>query len=162
MIGTNERKARLVNLRVLRLAFLAVLVLGITLKLTACSSLSLPADEEHALAEQAAAVCLARRGAIELVPEKPFRTDGCSAFPDGNWQQCCITHDMDYWCGGDSSARSVSDKTLKSCVANAGHPMIGSAMWLGTRTGGLRAVPMPWRWGYGWGYLADMQREEPD
>jgi hypothetical protein len=27
-------------------------------------------------------------------------TDGCSPWPDGSWGQCCIDHDMDYWCGG--------------------------------------------------------------
>jgi hypothetical protein len=33
-------------------------------------------------------------------PTRAFLTDGCSWWPDGAWQECCVTHEIAYWCGG--------------------------------------------------------------
>lgn len=89
---------------------------------------------------------------------KPFTTDGCSAFPNGNiqhqslWINCCIRHDLAYWKGGTYAERLAADKSLKSCVAQVGEPEIASLMLAGVRTGGSPYFPTPFRWGYGWPY----------
>ena len=57
---------------------------------------------------------------------KPFRTDGCSAFPDGTFEQnhlwltCCTAHDYAYWKGGTYDQRMAADLELKRCVAEVG------------------------------------------
>lgn len=99
-----------------------------------------------ALNELAAARCVSRTG---TVPARAFTTDGCSMFPDGDWQQCCIAHDMDYWCGGSAEQRLRVDRNLQTCVRETGHPLVGSVMLFGSRLGGHPAWPFPWRWGYG-------------
>ena len=50
---------------------------------------------------------------------KPFTSDGCSVFPDGNleqqslWVNCCIRHDLAYWKGGTYEERLASDQALE-------------------------------------------------
>ncbi len=89
---------------------------------------------------------------------KPFVSDGCSAFPDGTFQQnelwlsCCIEHDYAYYKGGTYQERLESDKKLATCVANIGQPSIGLLMLLGVRVGGGPYFPTKFRWGYGWSY----------
>ncbi len=104
--------------------------------------------------------CLKRRGNSSLVPEKEFRTDGCSLWPDGDWQSCCVDHDMEYWCGGSASERKKFDHTLGSCIAGKGHSVLGPTMGVAVRVGGLWVLPTPWRWGYGWPWLSSMERDE--
>jgi hypothetical protein len=88
----------------------------------------------------------------------PFTSDGCSAFPDGTfeqkelWLNCCIKHDYDYWQGGSYQQRLASDNALKSCVANVGQPEIAALMLAGVRVGGTPYLPTKFRWGYGWSY----------
>ncbi|HEB90665.1 MAG TPA: hypothetical protein ENI85_13925 [Deltaproteobacteria bacterium] len=109
-------------------------------------------DDPDAAAEiedRAAIRCLDRTATI---PPHSFTTDGCSVFPDGDWQACCVEHDLDYWCGGPSSERKRADLELAACVARAGHPLLGPAMRAGVRLGGAPWWPWPWRWGYGWDY----------
>ena len=134
----------------------------LTCALNACGSLSLDTKNESQLEADASDVCLERRGSIQKVPTRPFRTDGCSLWPDGNWQACCIVHDMVYWCGGDRTFRKRADTELRTCVSSSGHPVVGSLMWLGTRAGGLRIWPTPMRWGYGWGWLQKMQHQDAE
>ena len=87
---------------------------------------------------------------------RPFTTDGCSHYPDGSiggdneWRECCLIHDMEYWCGGTRDERRKSDENLKQCVAKKGFPEQGKIMRWGTTIGGSPAYPFPWRWGYGW------------
>lgn len=95
---------------------------------------SVPGD--HA---RAAARCAARG---LNPPETPFRHDGCSLFPDGSWQECCIEHDEGYWCGGSYLDRVEADLALARC---AGLPI----MYAGVRLGGTALLPTPFRWGYG-------------
>lgn len=89
---------------------------------------------------------------------KPFKSDGCSAFPDGTfsqnklWLNCCQQHDYDYWKGGTYQQRLTSDKALKACVAKVGEPEIALLMLAGVRVGGTPFLPTQFRWGYGWPY----------
>jgi len=88
----------------------------------------------------------------------PFISDGCSAFPDGTfeqnklWLSCCQKHDYDYWKGGTYKERVESDKALKACVSEVGEPEIALLMQAGVRVGGTPFLPTTFRWGYGWPY----------
>ena len=90
---------------------------------------------------------------------KPFTSDGCSAFPDGTfdqgelWLSCCIEHDIAYWQGGTSQQRLVSDQQLQQCVSLVGEPHIATLMLVGVRIGGSPYFPTPFRWGYGWDFF---------
>ncbi len=89
---------------------------------------------------------------------EPFSSDGCSAFPDGTYQQkelwlsCCTAHDYAYWQGGTYEERLIADEQLQQCVANVGEPRIANLMLTGVRIGGSPYLPTAFRWGYGWPY----------
>ena len=83
-------------------------------------------------------------------PPKPFKTDHCSLFPDGNWGGCCVEHDKAYWYGGTAAARKAADQALCDCVRQHGYPRLARLMYLGVRIGGHGWLPTPWRWGFGW------------
>jgi len=89
---------------------------------------------------------------------KPFTTDGCSSFPDGNmkqqslWVNCCIRHDLAYWKGGTLEDKQQADKALESCVTKVGEPKIAAIMLAGVKVGGSAFLPTSYRWGYGWSY----------
>lgn len=100
------------------------------------------------------AACLARMQDAGEVPRAPFRTDGCSMFPDSSWQQCCVEHDKIYWCGGTAEQRKRADQELRRCIRETGHPNVAAIVYLGTRLGGHPIWPLPWRWGYGRGWPA--------
>lgn len=97
-------------------------------------------------AERAVALCDARS---ESLPATAFSTDGCSAWPDGDYRDCCIEHDIVYWCGGSKEERAAADRELRSCVAERRSGTLAWLMWTGVRAGGYRGFPLPWRWGYG-------------
>lgn len=90
---------------------------------------------------------------------KPFTSDGCSAFPDGNfehnelWLGCCTAHDLAYWQGGSYQQRVQADEALQQCVEQVGEPVIATVMLAGVRVGGTPYLPTEFRWGYGWPYL---------
>lgn len=98
---------------------------------------------------------------------KPFTTDGCSAFPDGTfdqqsfWVECCIQHDIAYWKGGTYEERLIADKNLEACVTDIGKPGIASVMLNGVRAGGSPYFPTDYRWGYGWPYLRGYKALSP-
>jgi hypothetical protein len=100
-------------------------------------------------AERAAAVCAARRRAADL-PPYPFTSDGCSVWPDRDWADCCLEHDISYWCGGSAAAREEADERLRSCVSDHGATCTARLMHVGARIGGIPWQPFPWRWAYGW------------
>ncbi len=89
----------------------------------------------------------------------PFSTDGCSAFPEGTFEQqslwfdCCISHDLAYWKGGSFAQRQQADRELEACVSQLGEPDIAQLMYHGVRIGGTPHIPAPFRWGYGWPFL---------
>ena len=101
-------------------------------------------------------------------PSEPFRTDGCSMWPDAwitgtDWQSCCVAHDIAYWCGGPPALRWAADRELQRCVARELSPAMGAVMLPGVRAGGHPWLPLYWRWGYGHRYPApyyDLQGQE--
>jgi hypothetical protein len=86
------------------------------------------------------------------LPPRTFESDGCSLWPDGNWLECCVQHDLSYWQGGTREARKDADLQLRNCVSAKGHPIISRIMFLGVRIGGVWWLPTPFRWGFGWNY----------
>lgn len=100
---------------------------------------------------------------------KPFSSDGCSAFPDGTfeqnqlWLRCCTAHDVAYWQGGTYQQRVDADKALRRCVAAVGEEEIALLMLAGVRVGGSPFFPTSFRWGYGWSYprfYGELSKEE--
>lgn len=87
---------------------------------------------------------------MSQTPPKPFTTDGCTLFPDGNWGSCCVEHDRAYWRGGSATERKAADQALRQCVKSQGYPVLAQLMYLGVRIGGHAWLPTPWRWGFGW------------
>jgi hypothetical protein len=107
-----------------------------------------------ALQRRAAEICCRQRPRCDL-PPRPFTTEGCSMWPDGDWGACCIEHDIAYWCGGPAAARRRADDAFRACL-DADHGTCLSTMsYLGVRLGGAGWIPVPWRWGYGWDWLED-------
>lgn len=92
---------------------------------------------------------------------KPFKPDGCTLFPEGNWHACCVTHDRAYWCGGTAAQRQDADAALRQCIAARGHPNLSKLVYFGVRLGGVSALPTPWRWGFGWPYGTDFGDSAP-
>ena len=81
-----------------------------------------------------------------------FKSDGCSRFPDGNYWDCCVEHDKDYYFGGSSSERKASDKRLYKCVKGTRgwqNKFVAPIMWLGVRSLGVSFLPTSFRWGFG-------------
>lgn len=94
-------------------------------------------------------------------PEVPFSSDGCSASPDGTWVECCIMHDIRYWCGGSPKDRAYADRELRGCVKEKGYGEAhGLITELGVRVGGHPAMPFRWRWGYGYPYSFGYSSEQ--
>lgn len=90
---------------------------------------------------------------------KPFRSDGCSLFPDGSiqdrtlWCTCCYDHDLAYWKGGTEEEKQHADEALRQCVLDkTDSRVLSEAMYQGVRFGGLPYFPAWYRWGYGWPY----------
>jgi hypothetical protein len=88
-----------------------------------------------------------------------FSSDGCSQFPDGTltqqnlWCDCCITHDIAYWQGGNRKQKKQADKELRQCVLNkTDNTLLADAMYYGVTVGGSPVFPTWYRWGYGWRY----------
>ncbi|HUP57598.1 MAG TPA: hypothetical protein VM598_09120 [Bdellovibrionota bacterium] len=92
----------------------------------------------------------AMAGAAQLPNElTKFSTDNCSGFPDGNWRECCVIHDVEYFIGGTDSDRSEADRALGDCV-NGRTPILGWIMRAFVRFTGVRNPDSPFGWGYGW------------
>lgn len=87
--------------------------------------------------------------AVKKQPDFIFTTDGCSLVPDGDWAECCIVHDIPYWCGGSEVDRKAADNFLEQCV-NKKAAALGNLYYAGVALGGVPWLPTAWRWGYGW------------
>jgi len=109
------------------------------------------AVEARKLEDRAIAACRTHQGG--QLPPYSFTTDGCSYFPDSTWKECCVTHDMAYWCGGTLSDRMDADRELKDCVyKETGSCVLANGMRTGVFLGGAQLWPTSFRWGYGWPY----------
>ena len=86
------------------------------------------------------------------LPPTDFVSDGCSCWPDSNWVECCVRHDLVYWKGGTREERLAADLILKECVSEKSRPILGTLMYFGVRLGGVWWLPTPFRWGFGWEY----------
>lgn len=97
-------------------------------------------------------------------PVSAYTSDGCSVFPDGTWLECCVEHDIKYWCGGPLDRRLAADRALKQCVAAKSKPAAAELVFLGTRLGGWPRIPFGWRWGYGhpWPHREDPESKTAD
>lgn len=85
-------------------------------------------------------------------PPPDFVSDGCSLFPDGNYRDCCVAHDRDYYKGGSCKERRASDDRLYQCVRKKGrwyNKFVAPIMWVGVRVLGTSFLPTPYRWGFG-------------
>lgn len=118
--------------------------------------------DEAGLQRYAAAQCSASPAAAPR-PPNPFTTDGCSLWPDGAWKDCCIVHDVSYWCAGPA-ARREADRRLRACVDERSGSANAWLMYFGVRLGGSRLLPLPWRWGYGypWPHHASTEQKAAD
>ena len=76
-----------------------------------------------------------------------FKSDGCSGFPNGNWVECCVRHDLVYWVGGTREERAAADSALQKCVADKGHPFIAGLMHSGVRVVAADSLPVGFRLG---------------
>jgi hypothetical protein len=104
------------------------------------------------LSARAAAFCAAENPDAPQ-PVKPFLTDGCSLFIDANWDlDCCIEHDIKYWCGGSAEQREAADRAFGECVGANSARIVGKEMELGVRVGGHPIWPTRYRWGFGHDY----------
>lgn len=101
------------------------------------------------LEERAVAYCRAVQpdGAA---PPRPFKTDGCTCWWNDDWADCCVEHDIRYWCGGSGELRGTTDAELRRCVGGDHSEVVAFLMYLGTRLFAASWVPAGWRWGYGW------------
>ncbi len=102
------------------------------------------------LESRAGRICQAHRAPDAAAPTRAFVTDGCSVWPDDpRYVDCCVEHDIFYWCGGTPEQRLAADDAFGECVAAASSSGLGSSLRLGVRIGGHPVIPVPWRWGYG-------------
>jgi len=83
--------------------------------------------------------------------KKKTISDGCTLFPDGDWIECCITHDHAYAKGGTKEQRKKADIVLRNCVAGKGHSVVAWIMYLGVRVGGSPLI----KTSYTWDFLSD-------
>lgn len=80
-----------------------------------------------------------------------FVTDGCTGFPDGNYFDCCVQHDREYYAGGSWKARWRSDKELFLCIASKPkfyNKLVAPIAWLGVRVGGVSWLNASFSWGF--------------
>ncbi len=112
-----------------------------------------PDERTVAALEQRAERACRERGSPGGAPARPFRTDGCTLWPDGSWRACCVEHDLVYWCGGSRAERREADRRLGRCaaarVSGWRGSVLGGLLQAGTFAGGAPWLPTPWRWGFG-------------
>jgi len=113
-----------------------------------------------ALERQASAECALLHSAVRLPPH-PFTTDGCSFWLDSDWVECCVAHDILYWCGGTCEERAAADDGLRQCVADRASSAMATTMYIGVRLGGPPWTGLPSRWGYGWDWPHGYDEETP-
>jgi hypothetical protein len=59
-------------------------------------------------------------------------SDGCTLVPDRkDMVHCCVEHDRRYWLREGS--RSDADAAYRTCIIEAGRPVLARVHWLGVR-----------------------------
>lgn len=79
-------------------------------------------------------------------------SDICTWFPDGNYEDCCVAHDREYFFGGSWKERWRSDKKLFQCVWSKPkfyNKIVAPVMWLGVRVFGVPWLKTKASWGFG-------------
>ena len=71
---------------------------------------------------------------------------------DRTWDQCCVDHDIAYWCGGSAEERKQADRALRACVDALTPSWLAWTTYLGVRIGGHPLFPVHYRWGFGRSY----------
>lgn len=109
-------------------------------------------------------------GKIEKIEKQAalaeFMTDGCTWFPDGNYFDCCVQHDREYYAGGDWKTRWRSDKRLFLCIASKPkfyNKLVAPIAWLGVRVGGVSWLNASFSWGFSRNksYLEKVNKKKP-
>jgi len=99
-----------------------------------------------------AATAFPQVGDTRRLPDD-YVSDNCSLFPDGDYADCCVAHDKDYFFGGTKSERKASDQRLKQCVLSKGsgwkRKFLANAIYMGVRIGGVGFLNAPFSWGFG-------------
>ena len=103
----------------------------------------------RALEDRASQHCEARGGPQLPAPSKAFITDGCSLWIDRSWDDCCVEHDIEYWCGGSIADRRAADVELRRCFTGFLPGWFTWGTYAGVRIGGHPAFPVHYRWGFG-------------
>lgn len=88
-------------------------------------------------------------------------SDRCSWFFDGDWGDCCVAHDKDYFVGGTKAMRMASDQRLRQCIINKGHKYVSKIMYVGVRIGGVGFLRMPFSWGFGKRRMPKVEKPVP-
>lgn len=71
--------------------------------------------------------------------------DGCTAWPEGDWEDCCNDHDQAYRSGKPTFRfRRRADLHLLHCVTRKGYPVLAVLMFFGVRGFGW----IPWHANY--------------
>ena len=88
---------------------------------------------------------------------RPFKTDYCTAFPEGTisqpdlWKHCCLIHDLHFWAGGTRKERDLMDINFKECIAETGMPRTAEMMYQAVRAGSHSPFQFKGKhWGNGW------------
>lgn len=92
------------------------------------------------------------RSATDDVLPSGKRSDGCTLIPDGDFRDCCVAHDREYFYGGTVKERRAADERLYQCIRKKkgnGHKFIAPFIWFGVRVGGVSFFPTSFRWGFG-------------
>ena len=79
-------------------------------------------------------------------------SDGCTRFPSGNYRDCCVRHDREYFAGGSWKERWRSDKKLFQCVwakPKFYNKLVAPVIWLGVRAFGGSWLNASFSWGFG-------------
>jgi len=102
----------------------------------------------------AVSVTFGQFAVIDVARNAPadFPSDGCSLFPEGNYGECCVIHDREYYRGGSFKERRASDKRLYRCVRSKKgwhNEIVAPVMYLGVRVFGVSFLPTSFRWGFG-------------
>lgn len=94
-------------------------------------------------------------------PQKPFKSDGCSCWPDiwkdkngkkVNLYKECLKHDLQYWAGyvGEDIAKFLTDVELMiGVVLKTKRIYLGIIMFLGVTFGGSYKFNTPFKWSFG-------------